>query len=697
MARRWYRISRITTCALCMCLVVAAALASTARTWVIASSDFGSGKLDGAALTADGAVTIGPMVDHQFADGDPRVWAGAVGIDSVAYVAAGDGGAVTQVSEDGKTSDYFAVDGGSVHALEALSDGSLAVGASQPARVFRVSAGVAAAPVALEADYVWDILPMDDDGGLWVATGDPAAIWAVGDDGGSTIVYSAPDAHVRHLARGPENSVYGGTSGEGLVVRVDGAGDSFVLFDSPFEEVTGLGVSNGDIWVAGNPGTGDAANGSAAAANGALYRIAPSGVVEQHWEATESVHSLAVVGGDVVVGTGQTGSLHLVEGTGMRRLEELASNQIGTLVPQAEGFVAFGSNPAGVYRVSATPRQTATFLSAVRDAGVAAQWGELRFAAADRDGLQIDRGVQLFVRSGNTAEPGDSWSAWAGPFEQNVEHVGVPAARYAQVRAELNSNSTVPHVRRVELVYVPRNSRPVIGAIRAHPAGVVYRENATFEDGLPYAQLPATVEARLREQDPNAAAAGAAGSSFRGRPLFVAGQQTLTWSASDADGDALEQQLEYRQEGSLDWMPLAGALEGDVYVMDSARVRDGRYQVRLVVSDGQDNAPGTELSATSGAATFLVDNTPPMIADLRVSQGSGGSRITGVASDATSIVLRIRYSVDGQDWHTVLPADGAADSASEAFEFEVPTGTSMVVVQVTDGAMNRGADQVSVQ
>ena len=148
----------------------------------------------------------------------------------------------------------------------------------------------------------------------------------------------------------------------------------------------------------------------------------------------------------------------------------------------------------------------------------------------------------------------------------------------------------------------------------------------------------------------------------------------------------------------MPWYPLVEDLEGDTYVFDTARVRDGRYEVRLVVDDQPDNAAADALDAVSDAVGFLVDNTSPRVTDVTVTPVGGDTyRIAGLAIDASSIVFRLRYSVDGRDWRTVLPADGAADSASEAFEFEVAGNVSTVVIQVTDGAMNRGAHQVSVE
>ena len=291
-----------------------------------------------------------------------------------------------------------------------------------------------------------------------------------------------------------------------------------------------------------------------------------------------------------------------------------------------------------------------------------------------------------------------------GPYIQSGVRVDVPIARFAQMRVDLAQPATQPRLRRLELVYVPRNSRPEVRDLRAHPAGVVYRQNASFEDGLPFAQVPAVIAAELREQEQgqgNGGGAATGGSAFRGRPLFIPGRRTITWEASDPDGDDLRQRLAFRYEGAQRWNPLAVAVEGNTYVFDTTRVPDGRYEVQLTVSDNADNAVDAVLDASATSQAFVVDNTPPSVTELSVSEEEDTVvRVAGRASDATSIVLRIRYSVNGGEWRTVLPADGAADSAMEPFEFAVSVegaGEHTIVVQVTDGALNRGAGQVVLQ
>jgi len=694
--------------------VVTAAYASAARIWVVQGAEqFMQATLNGVSVRADGELALAPRVDVRFQGGNPRIWAAAAGPGEVVYLATGEEGTVLRLDASDAVTEYFEVDSGIVQALTVGPDDTLYVGVSQPARIYQLTPGASppSEPWAeLDASYVWD-MALDADGLLWVGTGEQGALWRIDAAGRAESVYTGADAHVRTVTLAPGGGVFAGTSGQGLVVRVDAAASAFVLLDSDFEEITGLGLRGEELWVAANAadagnasaangnGNGNTANGNAGSTGG-VYRIDAAGVPELMWRSAKfGLHSLAVVGGEVLVGTGTEGKvLSVAAHRDAGLLVDLASEQIVAIVALAEGALAVGSNGAAVYRLRPDLRESGSVLTAVRDAGAAATWGELRYDA--RAGAPAS--VQLYVRSGNTGTPDGTWSAWAGPYTRSGAAVDVPTARFAQIRVDLSQPEAQPRLRRLELVYVPRNSRPEIHELRAHPAGVVYRQSANFEDGLPFAQVPAVIEAQLREQEQGQGGAGVTVGSptFRGRPLFIPGRRTFTWEASDPDGDALDQRLDFRHEGAQRWNPLAVAIAENSYVFDTMRVPDGRYEVRLTVTDRADNDADAVLAAVVTSPAFVVDNTPPSITGLSTSvEEDRLVRVAGQASDATSIVLRIRYSVNGGEWRTVLPADGAADSAMEPFQFFVSIadgGEHTIVVQVTDSALNRGAGQVTV-
>src|SRR5262249_28257156 len=139
-----------------------------------------------------------------------------------------------------------------------------------------------------------------------------------------------------------------------------------------------------------------------------------------------------------------------------------------------------------------------TYDSDVRDAGTVATWGAIRWRAAAAPGE-----VEVYTRSGNTATPDETWSAWSKPHvDPQGEPIASPNARYLQWRAVLKSNSTNgtgPVLTSVTAAYLPRNLRPVVSSITVHPPGTVFQrpfstgelEIAGFEDNTSDGRSPA--------------------------------------------------------------------------------------------------------------------------------------------------------------------------------------------------------------
>ena len=85
--------------------------------------------------------------------------------------------------------------------------------------------------------------------------------------------------------------------------------------------------------------------------------------------------------------------------------------------------------------------------------------------------------VQIVTRSGNTATPDETWSAWSNAYTNaDGERIGSPNARYLQWRATLTSDSAQgPVLTSVTAAYLPRNLRPEVTSITVHPPGAVFQ------------------------------------------------------------------------------------------------------------------------------------------------------------------------------------------------------------------------------
>ena len=150
---------------------------------------------------------------------------------------------------------------------------------------------------------------------------------------------------------------------------------------------------------------------------GAIYRIRPDGLWDILWESAEdSPYDLTFdASGALIVGTGRNGKLYSLSGdpTTATLLMQAAAQQVTGFARDSKGNVIYAtSNPGKVFRLSPQRAAEGTYTSLVRDAQTVADWGTLSWRASVPAGGRVD----VFTRSGNTATPDDTWSAWSGPY-----------------------------------------------------------------------------------------------------------------------------------------------------------------------------------------------------------------------------------------------------------------------------------------
>ena len=99
---------------------------------------------------------------------------------------------------------------------------------------------------------------------------------------------------------------------------------------------------------------------------------------------------------------------------------------------------------------------------------------------------------------------------------------------------------------------------------------------------------------------------------------------------------------------------------------------------------------------------FEVDNTAPVVEDLRIGppsgKMSGGQPAFFRARDAGTSIDRAQYSVDGSDWILVAPERGISDSLDQQYHFGIPAlspGEHTLAVRAYDRFENVGSAKVT--
>jgi hypothetical protein len=688
------------------------AIASGPTFWTVATAaDLLAGKSEGVFVSLDGVVTAGPRLTNRLTSAPAQIWSVAQGADGTLWAGTGGGegrvlrlraGQAEDVVFEATESNIFAVavEGSTVYAASSPDGKVTALAADGSSRTFFDPA----------EKYIW-ALATDAEGRLWVGAGTPAVVYRVAADGTSEVVHHPPADHVVRFARDTAGRMLAGTESPGRLYRYD-SGRPFVLLDSGLTELRAIAIgANGAVFAAGvargdsSPSEGEttsvavttpavpapaaASSSSAATAptnrRSVVFRIEPDGQWETIWQTADVVYDLIAQGDEgVLAATGPAGRLYrigtnrevlLYTGVDARQITAFAG-----LAPGSGRLSAFAtSNPGRIVAIGDGLQSPATYISDVRDTNSIASWGLVRWEGAGN--------VALYTRSGNTEEPDDSWSAWAGPYTAaGGVNVTSPPARFLQWKAELTQpggGGAAPSLTAVIVAYLPKNARPAVTGVTVHPPGVVFQRPFSSDDGAIAGLDDAIADARRPPGDSGPPAPPP------GRRMYMKGLQTLAWTAADADTDRLSYSLRYRRDGEAGWQTLRADLHDPIFVWDTTSMADGRYVVRVEASDAPTNAGDRALTGSRDSETIVIDNTPPSV-EVQVSADATGARIAVRVQDAGSPILKVEYSVRGGPWQLVYPADGLADSLDERYDIRVASRdeAAQIVVRAIDRLQN---------
>jgi hypothetical protein len=115
------------------------------------------------------------------------------------------------------------------------------------------------------------------------------------------------------------------------------------------------------------------------------------------------------------------------------------------------------------------------------------------------------------------------------------------------------------------------------------------------------------------------------------------------------------------------WVPFREKILEDWLYLDTELFEDGKYMLKVQANDVLDNTPGSIKSATRISSLFVIDSTAPVLAGFVVN----GDQVSFTASDETSVLALVSYSLDGKEWLPVFPEDTVTDSKNEKFSFSL--------------------------
>lgn len=717
---------------------------------------FLQGNLQGVSVSMNGDLMLAPVTRAVFNPNETVALSVASDPQGNIYVGTGHQGKVFKVDHRLQGRLLFKAPEPEILALAVGPDHDLYVGSSPEGKIYRVTpAGKSSVFYQPKVKYIW-ALAFDSKGRLYAGTGDRGEILRIDPNGTGSVFFRSDQTHIMCLAFDASGNLLAGSEPNGLIYRLTPEGKAFVLYQSNLPEIHSLATgAGGRIYAAalGNAAVGGIPGYFAAPANrsvmpgptqtvtvmassrsstselagaqmpavrrpapyanamggmpfsypqvssgrGALVEIRPDYTSQTLWTSNqESIFGLATRGDDVLFSTDNDGRIFDLKPSGggpqLTLLTETRESLPTRILAEGSNLYVATSNIAKLIRIGGNLGASGTYESPVKDASFISRWGHISWRAQ----VPPHCSIEFYSRSGNSARPDNTWSAWDGPYknEQGSPINSIPA-RYIQWKAVFHgADGQSPSLREVDVSYLNQNLRPEIRSLniidgneRTTTAGAPLAAPGGPMNVSPLAVTTSTVVPVYDNVAP-----------YHDPPSKQPIQ--ISWQADDPNHDQLTYALYLKSADEQDWHLLKEKLKIASYSLQPDSLADGEYRVRLVASDSPSNPPSQAMTVELASAPFWVDNTPPEIrvVSKRVQNGQVVIHFDALSHGAP--LREAQVSVGEGRWKDVVSDDGIVDSQEEQFTVRLPklgSGEKVVSLRAYDTAGNVGVGNAVIQ
>ncbi|MBS1257515.1 MAG: hypothetical protein MAG551_00559 [Candidatus Scalindua arabica] len=733
--------------------------AVTTKIWTSTEqAEIAKGKLQNISVHKNGKFTLSPEKRRINEIPAAYVWClVADGTDSL-FAGTGNPGSIFKVRHDGNVVEYYKTSELHVQTLAIDTAGNVFAGTLPHGRIYKItSEGKGEIFCELPDPYIWDMIA-DNNGNLYAATGDNGIIYKISDRGIQSIFFDSPFSNILDLVIDNDSNIYAASEPEGIIYKITPDGKATVLYDAEEDEIHCLAIDKNGVLYAGTssgtpptlhapsppelpevllpllmeefPGepsdvwldyilsgndlevTDQPSMKDAYAENGigerpvmpemnSVYRIDKNGRVREIFVVKDSfILCLSVDdNNDLLVGTGNMAKLFKIDSNeDASLLYEFGESQVLDILSYKDGikYMATGNN-ANIYQLSGAYSNEGTYESAVHDTTYISSWGCISW----KEKKPSQTSILLSTRSGNNKKPDNTWSDWTREYQQNGEKIQSPPARFIQYRTTLTTDNSkaTPALDDVSIAYLPQNQSPIVRNVEVttpihSPDNALDKRNDTDKK-------------KTAPSSPNDVYLGGIQRNVY-EHVSHEPKKLISWEADDPNNDKLEFDLEYKSVDENKWKELKrNVKEVNEFSWNTNRIPDGYYQAKVTANDDLDNPLELALKEEVESDTFLIDNTRPVVSDLKTvvkgdsidRHGRSGYRIivSGIAKDEMCNITDIQYSINSGEWKTAFPEDKIFDSTEESFLLEIPyisADEHTIVVNATDYEGNIGSSRI---
>ena len=699
--------------------------------------DFLKGKFNGLSLSSSGVISVGPRLEKWELPAEEFYLSLVLAPNGVVFLGTGHSGKVYRLGSDRKAELYFQAAEMDVTALALDAKGQLYAATSPNGKIYRISArGKGEEFFDPQEKYIWDLM-FTEKGSLLAAVGESGGIYEISPAGEGRLVLKAKANHILCLKRHPSGDIFAGSGGRGLLYRLSPGGKVSVVLESSYEEIRSLDfdregnvyfTASGqaakssttsaaspsssstsdksepevavaisaiaaldvDLLIPQSESSSPSSGKSSTSARGAIFQVSADGLARKLWSSDEEMPYELFYEPEskkLIFGTGPQGRIYALDGEEKAELlTQAASEQIFQLALSAGKILVVGNNPCFLGQLPLQQNFSGEYLSPVLDAKIPATWGRISWEAEVPTGSVI----QVQSRSGNTAEPDETWSDWSPPYLKSGEKVLSPNGRYLQVKVSLKAQSgqKLPQLSRVTVFYLQANVAPVIEKLEILPPNQVYLKPPDQEESILGLDRVSKEKNVRKDKD---------------RDIFISpkkalrqGFRTITWEASDANDDQLSYNVYIKKENESSWRLLQDKISEKLLSFDTRNFSDGTYFIKLEATDQPSNPAGTEKKVEKISQPFIIDNSLPVVKNFQARRNGDRLEISFEVEDSYSYIEEVKFLIKPEDWQVVFPDDGLCDSQKESFKFSVRLTAqtdNLILIRVRDSFGNLGTFQ----
>jgi hypothetical protein len=638
-------------------------------------ADFQKGNFVNVSIDSNGRLVLGPKMKDLPGPSEEFYLSAATAKNGDLFLGTGHNAQVYRISPAGKAEMVFKGDQLDVYALLVTENGDVIAGTSPNGRVFRIGKENKVSELFNpEEKFIWD-LAEDKQGNIICALGNTGAVYSIGKNGTVENLFMAEDSHIISLHVTRDNAILAGSGDRGILYEIKNHKVK-VLFDSPLAEIKGIATDEeGNVYFAAvksvptpqstkeiEIGTvfpkNESAEKETIKEKSILYCLQADGTVETVWSSEdEFIYDVYfdAAADAVLIGTGNSGRVYRVDKHGaFSQVCESESAQIYKITANNKGYFLIANNTAGIIQVENSLNASGTYFSEIFDARIPSRFGRLTWNAD----LGKQSSVSFFVRMGNSDNPDKSWTNWSAPFnDPDNSNINTGGYRFLQTKIVLNSaNPTeTPNLYGYRIHYLANNLKPEIGKVMVQRGS----EKKPVADSQPPQKY-----------------------------------LNVSWEATDPNQDRLTYNVFLQKLPGNEWVPLRSNLLEKWLYLDCELFADGKYVLKVQADDGLDNTPAWVKTDAKFSPPFVIDSTAPVLAEFN----SAGNNIRFTASDETSAIAWVSYSLDGKNWYPVFPEDMVSDSKIEKFSFSLnnPKNSRVLFIKAVDEFENYKVFQKSI-